>query len=422
MPRVAKPEAAFEYRHLVLLASVLFYFFGMGGMFLLVVALKPLALDFGWNRSVPSLAFALQFIGSGIGGILMGYWTDRWGAGRPALLGAVMIGSGAIVAHYMRTEWELYLIYGVMLGFVGQSTLHTPLLANIMLWFTKRRGMAIGLVISGQSIAGMVWPPVFRHFNETQGWRETFFWYGILALLTMLPLSLILRRRPPIIGLEGPAGRPQPGPVARRLRASAVVLGRLSANQLQFWLCVAIVGCCISMSMPLGHIVAHTSDLGFGLARGAEMLSVILAGSLASRLVGGFFILDRLGGIKTLLLFSGLQAAGMGLYAMIGDLAGLYLVSFLFGVGYGGINMCYPSIIREYLPASEVGRRMGVITLFGATGMAIGAWTGGYLFDFTGGYAQAFLLGFGFNLANMIIVLSLLYAGRGRAELEPATA
>ena len=156
MPQAAKPEAAFEYRHLVLLASVLFYFFGMGGMFLLVVALKPLALDFGWNRSVPSLAFALQFIGSGIGGILMGYWTDRWGAGRPALLGAVMIGSGAIVAHYMRTEWELYLIYGVMLGFVGQSTLHTPLLANIMLWFTKRRGMAIGLVISGQSMAGMV--------------------------------------------------------------------------------------------------------------------------------------------------------------------------------------------------------------------------------------------------------------------------
>ncbi len=413
-----------NYPSVALAASLLIFFFGMGCMFLLVVALKPLAADFGWPRGIPSLAFSLQFIGSGVGGIVMGYWMDRRGALEPVMLGAFMIGGGAILNSWITSEWQLYMIYGVMLGLFGQSTLYTPLMTNAMLWFRHNRGMAIGVVASGQSLAGVVWPPVFRYFNDAVGWRETFFWYGLLALVTMAPLSLLLRRRPNLDEGALPTTKPTERRVSKGLGASFPIpaLGGMSSRALQISLGVAIVGCCVSMSLPIGHVVANTSDLGHSMARGAEMLSIILAGSFISRVFGGYLVVDRWGGLVSLLIFSGLQALGMAFYAMVDGLLALYLTSALFGLGYGGINMCYPVIIRQFLPANEVGRRTGMVVLFGALGMALGGWVGGVVFDAFGDYTLAFLFGLAFNIANLAIIACLyaMYRGGSRFEALPA--
>ena len=413
-----------NYPSVALAASLLIFFFGMGCMFLLVVALKPLAADFGWPRGIPSLAFSLQFIGSGVGGIVMGYWMDRRGALEPVMLGAFMIGGGAILNSWITSEWQLYMIYGVMLGLFGQSTLYTPLMTNAMLWFRHNRGMAIGVVASGQSLAGVVWPPVFRYFNDAVGWRETFFWYGLLALVTMAPLSLLLRRRPNLDEGALPTTKPTERRVSKGLGASFPIpaLGGMSSRALQISLGVAIVGCCVSMSLPIGHVVANTSDLGHSMARGAEMLSIILAGSFISRVFGGYLVVDRWGGLVSLLIFSGLQALGMAFYAMVDGLLALYLTSALFGLGYGGINMCYPVIIRQFLPANEVGRRTGMVVLFGALGMALGGWVGGVVFDAFGDYTLAFLFGLAFNIANLAIIACLyaMYRGDSRFEALPA--
>ena len=117
--------------------------------------------------------------------------------GKPALLGALMIGSGAIVASYTTTQWHLYVAFGLMMGLLGQSNLFSPMVANVSHWFSRNRGMAIGIVLSGQTLAGAIWPPIFRYFNDSIGWRGTFFWYGVFALTVMVPVSLVLRRRPP---------------------------------------------------------------------------------------------------------------------------------------------------------------------------------------------------------------------------------
>ncbi len=416
-----------NYPSVTLAASLLIFFFGMGGMFLLVVALKPMAADFGWPRGVPSLAFSLQFVGSGVGGIVMGYWMDRRGVLEPVMLGALMIGSGAILSSWVSSEWQLYLIYGVMLGLFGQSTMYTPLMTNAMLWFRHNRGMAIGVVASGQSLAGVIWPPVFRYFNDTVGWRETFFWYGVLALVTMLPLTALLRRRPNLDEETGPATQPAAPGKLKGLGAPFPIpaLGGMSSRTLQIALGAAIVGCCVAMSLPLGHVVAHANDVGHSMARGAEMLSIILAGSFISRVFGGYLVVDRLGGLVALLVFSGLQALGMLFYAFVDGLPALYLTSLLFGLGYGGINMCYPVIIRQFMPVKEVGRRTGMVTLFGALGMALGAWVGGAVFDAYGDYMYAFLFGFAFNVANLgiVSVLYLTYRGGSHGiEVRPAGA
>ena len=392
----------------VLVVSTYLVMAANGGMFLLVVSLKQMAGDFGWPRVVPSLAYALFFAGTGLGGIAMGWWFDRSGAGPVTLLGLTMIGTGAVLASSIGSPWQLHFVYGMMLGLLGYASIYGPLTINAMRWFEHRRGFAVGLVTAGEGIGGTIWPPVFRYFNETAGWRSTFLWFGVFVLVTALPLSMVLWRRKPA---RATGSRDEGGRI-RDLRSDAPTTARrpirLSTSAIQAAICLAIVGCCVSMAMPVAHLVAHASDLGHATARAAEMLAIALLTSTVVRIVAGALVVDRFGGLVALLVFSALQTAAMLFYATVDGMLALYAVSVLFGIGYGGINICYPVLVREHLPPAEAGRRLGVILLFGTLGMALGGWLAGYLFDSTGGYPPAFLIGAAFNVANLVIVLGLI--------------
>ena len=402
----------------VLVVSTYLVMTANGGMFLLVVSLKQMAGDFDWPRTVPSLAYALFFAGAGLGGIAMGWWYDRRGAGPVTLLGLAMIGTGAALVGSIDSRWQLYVIYGVMIGLLGYASIYGPLCINVMRWFEHRRGFAIGLVTAGEGIGGTIWPPVFRHFNETIGWRDTYLWFGAFVLVTALPLSVVLWRRMPGRGTGSRDGGGRivdsqtVAPVARRRPI------RLSAFATQTAFCLAIVGCCVSMAIPVAHLVAHASDLGHATARATEMLAVALFISTVVRFVVGALAVDRFGGLVALLAFSGLQTAAMLFYAAVDGMLALYAVSALFGIGYGGVNICYPVLVREHLPPAEAGRRLGVVLLFGTLGMALGGWLAGWIFDTTGSYQPAFLAGAAFNVANLIIILGLI--GRARAGGGPS--
>ena len=415
-PPKDKASTAPNFRFVVLFVSIFLVLCANGSMFVLVVGLKQIALDFGWPRSVPSLAYSCLFLGTGVGGIVMGYWFDRSGAGPVTGLGMSMIGTGALLASMFSAQWQLYAIYGVMMGLLGQAAVIGPLVVNVMRWFEHRRGFAVGLLAAGQGVAGTVWPPVFRYFNETAGWRTTYLWFGIFVLFTALPLTALLWRRLPSRPIR-PEGRARTGLTSS---TRAVRLG-ISNSRLQAALCLAMFACCVPMSIPLGHLIAHASDLGHPTVRAAELLAVALFAATLVRLAGGTLVVDRIGGLSALLAFSVIQAAALALYALVDALLALYLVSVLFGAGYGGIAMCYPVIVREYLPAAESGRRLGLILLFGAIGMAMGGGIGGYVFDATGTYASAFLAGAAFNVLNLVVVLSLV-ARRRRMELASLAA
>ena len=408
----------------VLVVSAYLVMTANGGMFLLVVSLKQMAGDFDWPRTVPSLAYALFFAGAGVGGIAMGWWFDRSGAGPVTLLGLTMIGAGAMLVGSIDSRWQLYLVYGVMIGLLGYASIYGPLCINVMRWFEHRRGFAVGLVTAGEGIGGTIWPPVFRHFNETVGWRDTYLWFGVFVLVTALPLSVVLWRRMPArdAGSRDEGGRTVDSHAEAPATRKRVI--NLSTFATQTAICLAIVGCCVSMAMPIAHLVAHASDLGHATARAAEMLAVALFISTVIRLVVGALVVDRFGGLVALLVFSGLQTAAMLLYAAVDGMLALYTVSALFGIGYGGINICYPVLVREHLPPAEAGRRLGVILLFGTLGMALGGWLAGYIFDSTGSYAPAFLVGAASNVANLIIVLGLIGRTRagGGAPMQPAHA
>jgi MFS family permease len=393
-------DSAQRRRAAVLVASLLFILIGTGSIYFIVVALKQIAADFGWPRAVPSIAYALQYAGGGVGGIFMGWCLDRRGMAIPAYVGAAMIGLGGIATSYVSSPFELYVIYGAMLGFFGRSTLFAPLMANITRWFEHNRSLAVGIVGSGQGLAGMIWPQTFHHLIAAVGWRQAALYYGLFALATLLPLALILRWRPPAPAARRPLALDGPVPPLKR--------PPMSPRALQATLSTAAIGCCVAMSLPLAHIVSHVGDLGYDPARGAEILSLMLACSALASFFGVGFLGGRFGGLRAIFVFSSGQALLLTALAFVESLPGLYVAAALFGLGYGGILPCYPVIVRELLPVAEAGRRIGLVLLCAGAGMALGSWLGGAAFDATGSYRTAFLIGVAFNAGNLAIIASLI--------------
>jgi MFS family permease len=397
-----------------LAVSLLLMTIGGSGMYSVAVVLPRIQAEFGVARGDASLPYTLTMIGFGIGGILMGRLSDRFGVMVAVLVGTLGLGAGFIAAGAATSLWQFSVAQGVLIGLLGTSATFVPLVADTSHWFTRRRGIAVAICMSGNYTAGAVWPPILQYFIDSAGWRQTYIGVGVFCLLSMLPLALYLRRRPPAAepSVAGPA--PAPGqPVAAAV--SERPLG-FSPAALQALLCVAGVACCVAMSMPQVHIVAYCSDLGFGAARGAEMLSLMLAFGIVSRLVSGW-ISDHIGGLRTLLLGSVLQGIALLLFVPYGGLTTLYVVSALFGLFQGGIVPAYALIVREYFTPKEAGARVGTVLMATLFGMALGGWMSGAIFDLTGSYRAAFLNGIGWNLLNISVVAFLLY--RAPRRLRP---
>jgi len=375
---------------------------GSSAMYVVSVVLPAVQAEFGVARADASLPYTLLMIGFGLGGIAMGKLADRYGVMVPVLVGAAGLGTGFIAAGLSGSLTGFAIAHGLLLGLLGSSATFAPLVADTSLWFVRRRGIAVAICASGNYLAGAVWPPIVQHFVETAGWRATYIGLGIFCAVTMPLLAALMRQRPPTaVAAAAPT---------RRAGAAVVPSTRpfgLSLNQAQALLCVAGVACCVAMSMPQVHIVAYCGDLGYGAARGAEMLSLMLACGIVSRLVSGL-ICDRIGGLRTLLLGSVLQGVALLLFIPFDSLTSLYVISALFGLFQGGIVPSYAIIVREHFPPAEAGARVGTVLMATLFGMALGGWMSGKVFDLTGSYDAAFLNGVGWNLLNLTIALWLL--------------
>ena len=378
---------------------------GSVGMWSYVVVLPVIQADFGITRAEASLPYTLSMAGFGFGSVLVGRVADRLGIMLAGIIGAVTLALGYISAG-LSGSFTLLVAAHVLIGF-GASATFAPLIADMSHWFLRRRGIAVAIASSGNYLAGVVWPPLVQHAVEAVGWRQTHVWIGVFAIVSMTAIAMALRKRAPVHAeLSGDKNGARAGDA----------LG-LSPRTLQILLSIAGVGCCVAMSMPQVHIVAYCVDLGYGVARGAEMLSLMLFFGIASR-IGTGWIADQIGGLRTLLLSSALQASALVLYVFFDGLTSLYIVSALFGLFQGGLVPTYAIIVREYLPSREAGERLGVIIFATVIGMALGGWMSGVIFDLTASYQAAFINGIAWNLMNLAIVFWLL--SRSSAKLAPA--
>jgi MFS family permease len=376
---------------------------GSVGMWSVVVVLPVVQAEFGVTRGAVSLAFTLTMLGFGLGGVVTGRVTDRFGIVVAIALSIAFLGIGFVAAGLSTTLWQFILVY-LLIG-LGASASFGPLMAEASHWFERYRGLAVTIVASGNYVAGTLWPPVVNWGTQLAGWRATHIAIGIFCVVTMTIVLALLRA--------------QIGSASRRSHVNAPsprVDLRLSTNTLTAVLSIASIACCVAMAMPQVHIVAYCGDLGYGVARGAEMLSLMMAFGIVSR-IGSGFLADKIGGIRTLLIGSIAQGFALLFYLFFDSLSSLYVISAMFGLFQGGIVPSYAIIIRESMPASEAATRVGIVILASVAGMSFGGWVSGVIFDATGSYAAAFLNGLGWNALNITIVTTLLLRARRRLAI-----
>ena len=400
-----QPDSRYAWQRLLIalgLATI-----GGIGLWSVVVTLPAIEAEFGVDRGGASVPFSATMIGFAVGGILMGRLTDKFGVRTPVILGSISISLGYILASQASSMWQFTLAQAFLIGMFGSSSTFGPLVADVTLWFVRRRGIAVAIVASGNYLAGTIWPPLLQYAIDAFGWRMAHLSIGVFCLVTMPPLALALGKKTVFEETNILAN-------SRNLVARM----QMSPSKIQALIVIAGFACCMAMAMPQVHIVAYCGDLGFGVARGAEMLSLMLGFGIVSRLISGW-IADRIGGLRTLLLGSSLQCLALFFYIPFDGLVSLYIVSALFGLSQGGIVPSYALIVREYFPAREAGARVSLVLMITIVGMAVGGWMSGEIYDLTGSYRMAFLSGIAWNLLNMSIAFWLL-AGRQKSTSAAA--
>ena len=381
---------------------------GCSAMYAGVMVLEPLALELETGRGNSSLIYGSFMIGFALGGVFMGRLADRLGIMVPAIIGSLALPAGFYLAAHASSILEISLAFCLLCGFLGSSFSMAPLIADISHWFSRRRGLAVGIAFSGSYVAGAIWPPILQRMFDAQGWRESFIDLALLTLILMALLSLLLYPKPTTNVQLTTAGS----------NNSNLTNSAISAGSLQSLICLAGFGCCVAMAMPQIHIVPYVMDLGHPAMRGAEMLGLMLGFGIISR-IGSGWLSDRIGGVATLLLGSTLQLAVLIAFLTGNSLVFLYGISIAFGLSQGGIVPSYTIILRAFFPPNQAGWRISTSFLFTVAGMAFGGWVAGLLYDLTGSYTVSFLNAIGFNILNLWIAASLLK--KSRAIGAPAT-
>jgi MFS family permease len=386
-----------------LAVAVLIGSLGSVGMWSVVVALPVVQSEFGTARGTASLAFTMVMLGFGLGQVVTGKISDRYGIVAAIGVGIGILGLGYVGAGLSPAIWQ-YILVHFLIGLSSAATFG-PLMAEASHWFDRYRGLAVAIAASGNYVGGTIWPPLVNWGMQTYGWRATHIAIGIFTALAMTVALGGLRLMVGVASQRSHVNAPPP-----RLDV------RLSTNALTVILSLASISCCVAMSMPQVHIVAYCGDLGYGVARGAQMLSLMLGFGIISR-IGSGFLADKIGGVRTLLIGSIAQGSALLLYLFFDGLTSLYIISAMFGLFQGGIVPSYAIIVRETMPASEAATRIGIIIFASVFGMSFGGWVSGVIFDATGSYAAAFLNGLGWNALNITIMVGLLLRARQRLAM-----
>ena len=367
---------------------------GNVGMWAYVVLIPAVQAEFGTARGAAAVPYTAAMLGFAAGNVAMGRLADRLGLARTMLLAAVLQVAGIAASALAPGLIWLALAQGAVN--LGAATFFGPLIADVSFWFRRRRGIAVALAACGNYLAGAIWPLVLSAVLAAQGWRVVAALLAVLVLAAVPPLALALRAPPPA-----------PTAVSIAAEAARAAGPGLPPRTLLALLALSGLGCCVAMAMPQVHIVPYCVDLGYGLAVGAEMRALILAGDVVSRIVSGL-VADRLGGVRTLLIGATLQALALTLYLPAGSMVSLYAVSLVFGLAQGGIVPSYALIVRERLPARDAGTQVGIVMMTTILGMALGGWMAGAIYDATGGYGAAFVNGIVWNLIPVAVMLILL--------------
>jgi MFS family permease len=397
---------------LVVVSSV---FMGMaaGSILSISVFLKPLVTQFGWLRAETALGYTAGALAMGVGGIVMGYLSDRFSTRSVVLAGVAFLGLSLALLATQSSLTEFYLYY-CLLGGLGAAALDVPLLANVGHWFERNKGLALGIATAGRGLGQGLVPFLAGLLIADYGWREAYFALAALAVAVLLPLAWIVRSPP---GLESAKSAARQTSIEAQRVAFAI-----DPKTGVAWVSAAAVFCCACMGTAMVHTVALARDAGIEEKSAAAIVLMIYVSGFFGRIAFGKFA-DYIGGPRAYLAASVIQTSLIFWFTQIESLSSFYTLAILLGFGMNAVMTCLMVCVREMTPIHIRGVSTGIVLLFGWIGMGLGGYQGGYYFDLTGSYTVSYANAAFAGIINMVIVGSLVYyTTKARARLVAAPA
>jgi MFS family permease len=404
---IEKPSWSAHRRWVVVAAATLGMMSAFAVSTTVAIVMKPFEAEFGWQRADIALAYTLLTVGTAAGGLVCGAFTDRINTRAIAVFGAAVMAAGLMLLSRQDDLAAIQRIY-LAIGVFGFACLYTPLIATVGLWFERGRGVAIGIVTAGGTLGQGIAPLVMQPLISSFGWRDALFMIGVGYAALLVPAMLLVTK--PHRDLAAATASTIGQQTARWRLPPIVSIG---------WLGVAAIFCCVTMAVPLVHVVTLAGDRGFSPALAGSVLTTIMFSGVVGRIAFGI-IADRIGAFKSYALASASQTATVFWFVTLDSLPSLYLVAILFGLGFSGVMTTLLLCVREAVPARFAGIGTAVISLLAWAGMGIGAYQGGYCYDATGDYATSFANAAFGGIVNLTVVAGLamhMHAPRLSARL-----
>ena len=378
---------------LIFVMSVL----GTAGMWSVVIIMPNIQNEFQLDRAASTYPYVTTMFGYGFGNVIIGRMLDKVGFKKPIIFALALLIISYICSIFAYNILWLSVIQ-FFLGF-SAAAFFGPMMADISKFFYKRKGLAVSLVASAQHLCGAIWPFLIKDFLLEGDWRNA---HLFIALICSVFIPILFY----FIGNKSPNLKNVLSIKLETNNKNQNFKLPISNKKIQILLMLAGIFCCIAMSMPQVHIVPLCIDNGFGLGVGTEILSFMLFGAVASRVLFGF-LSDKIGPIQTLLIGSSLQAISLSMFLPFDSQLSLYIVAIFFGLSQGGIVPIYAVIISKFLPSEEVAERVGLLIFATVIGMSLGGWISGEIYDYTSSYSWAFLNGIFWNIINLMIMVYL---------------
>ncbi len=406
-------DAPSRYRWVMVAVASIFMAMGVGSLWSISIFLKPIIAEFGWMRGETAFAFLAGTVSMGVGGMLMGYLTDRYATRWIVLAGALGLGTSYLLLARLTAAWEFYLYY-CLLGGVGSAALWAPLLATVGNWFEDKKGLAIGLTMSGVALGSASIIKIAGYLITAYGWQHAYQTLGLISLLGLIPLVLLVKD-PPRPQPSAPAGEPS----GDQSHSAGTVPGGMSPGALVGWLGMAAFFCCLSFSTNLVHLGALVQDMGFDANSAATMLFLLYIFSIIGRIYFGR-LSDSAGGIHAFLVAAVGQTVLIYGFPWMNSYTGLALLAVAFGMFYSGTMTSLMITVGQRIPLHKRGISLGAVNLFGWLGNGLGGYQGGVFYDLTGSYALPYGVAALSGLVAVAILIVLLVKLR-RERLPIAT-
>ncbi len=388
----------------ILVSSLRSYAFG--------VFIKPLTADFGWARAPISLAYSISLLLTSLFAIMFGRLSDRYGVRKVLLLGLSLVIPGYLFSSQIDSLNQLYLCFA-LIG-IGSGAFYVPVTTTVTRWFDENKGLAIGITVSALGIGMAFFPPALERIIVTMGWRTTFVAMAGISSVLILISAYLIRDSPESIGLEiNKSGSKEVQQTDDK--ASALTLFQALKTK-RFWIIYTMfLVSQFSAILVTVHIVPHSEDIGIPSFYAAMTLTAIGLANVFGRLFGGWTS-DKIGVVKGTMIFFMIQSITLFLFTTTNSLYFLYTISLIFGLAFGGWVMIYPVIVSVFFGNEHSGEILGALGTVAGIGGALGPYFAGYVYDVTGKYDIAFMIGGLMTFLSLVLSIILYFSERKRTR------